>query len=104
MPTKRLIKVRSQFEDGFLKSFELISVTPEFDRFVGFTAKHIRAALGYVKIFDNVLWIDTDIQQNAKYHISRGMNRDTYNRYMKGWNEEPDITVIDVNKNYIGEL
>ena len=104
MPTKRVIKVRSKFVDGFLKSFELISVTPEFPVYENFTTKGVRASLGYSTYFSDVFWIDTGQQQKTKYFVGRSINKDTYNIYFKCWNEEPDITVIDINRNILGEL
>lgn len=104
MPTKRVIKVRSKFKDGFLKSFELISVTPEFPIFENFATRGVRAALGYSTYFSEVLWIDTGQQQKKNYFIGRSINRVVYNKYFKCWNAEQGITVIDINKNIIGEL
>ena len=104
MPTKRVIKVRSKFEDGFLKSFELLSVTPEFPLYENFATKGVRASFGYSTYFSDVLWIDTEQQQKKKYFIGRSITRDVYNRYFKCCNAEQGITVIDINRNILGEL
>lgn len=104
MSTKRLIKVRSQFEYGFLKSFELISVTPEFDIYADYRDYCVMADYGYSTYVDDILWIDTRRQQNTKYGVRYKISRDTYKKYLEGWNHNPDITVIDIGNKIIGEL
>lgn len=101
MFTKRLIKVRSQFEDGYLKSFELISVTPEMDTSKNYDYVSFGDWSTYV---DDILWIDVQRQHKHKYEIHRDINKELYERYFKNWNSNADTTVIDVGKNIIGEL
>lgn len=104
MPTKRLIKVRSQFEDGFLKSFELISVTPEFNRFERYQGYCVRADYAYSVFIDDTLWIDTTRQRYTKYSIRHKVSRNTYKEYLEDWNQNPDISVVDIGINILGEL
>lgn len=104
MSTKRVIKIRSQFKDGFLKSFELVSVTPEFNTYENYRGWRLSAYCGYSLYVDDTLWIDTDRQQNTKYDTRLKVSRDTYKKYLKDWNNDPDIAVIDIGNKIIGEL
>lgn len=106
MPTKRLIKVRSQFEDGFLKSFELISVTPKFDtnQDEDFLDCEIRVANWYRTYTDTVLWINSTKQTNVDYSLTKLFTFQDYQKQLKVWNSDPSIAVIDVSNKIIGEL
>lgn len=99
MSTKRLIKVRSQFEDGYLKSFELISVTPRATKYESYD--YVSFNNTWTTYFDDVLWINTNTQQHHKYVTAKTIDVETYRRYLARWNDNPYITVIDTT---LGEL
>ena len=114
---KHRVTLKSTFDnEGCLKTFEVVNMSPPFDIFVdraatpgGWVGIH-RSFNTYIEADDDgdgvpILWLWPQYHKPRKYYVIGYITREKYQQALKVWNKAyEDLEVVDVNNKIIGEL
>ena len=114
---KHRVTLKSTFDnEGCLKTFKVVDMSPPFDRLVDRAATP-NGRVGIHRRFNtyiegddeddgiSILWLWPQYDRPRKYDVIGYITREEYQQALKVWSKAyEDLEVVDVNNKIIGEL